>query len=52
MLDKLQNNDVIITTNNIKNNILKGLTKAKKLLNLKFYTLKEFIANYYGEPTK
>ena len=52
MLDKLQNNDTIITTNNIKNNILKELTKAKKLLNLKFYTLKEFLANYYGEPTK
>lgn len=52
MLDKLQNNDTIITTNNIKNIILKDLAHTKKLLNLKFYTLKEFLDNYYGTPTK
>ena len=45
MLDKLQNNDTIITTNNIKNIILKDLAHTKKLLNLKFYTLKEFLDN-------
>ena len=46
MLDKLQNNDTIITTNNIKNIILKDLAHTKKLLNLKFYTLKEFLDNF------
>ena len=52
MLDKLQNNDTVITTNNIKKIILKSLTANKSLLNLKFYTLEEFKKNYYGKPTK
>ena len=52
MLDKLQNYDTVITTNNIKKIILKLLTANKSLLNLKFYTLEEFKENYYGKPTK
>ena len=52
MIDKLQNYDTVITTNNIKRIILKTLSKEKKLLNLKFYTLEEFKNNYYGVPTK
>ena len=52
MIDKLQNYDTVITTNNIKKIILKTLSQEKKLLNLKFYTLEEFKNNYYGIPTK
>ena len=46
MIDKLQNYDTVITTNNIKKIILKTLSQEKKLLNLKFYTLEEFKNNY------
>ena len=52
MLDKLQNNDTVITTNNIKKIILKSLTANKSLLNLKFYTLEEFKKNYYGKTSR
>ena len=52
MIDKLQNNDILIVPSNIKKMILEEITKEHKLLNLKFYTDKEFIKNYYGDYQK
>ena len=48
MLEHLKNGDLIITNNNIKMSILEELTKNKKLLNIKFMTLEEFVKNYFG----
>ena len=42
------NYDTIICPNNIKISILKKLTKDKKIINLKFYTLDEFKKSYFG----
>ena len=52
MIDKLQNNDILIVPSNIKKMILEEITKEHKLLNIKFYTDKEFIKNYYGDYQK
>ena len=41
----LENNVVYIVPNNIKKEILLELSKEKKLYNIKFFTLKEFINN-------
>lgn len=49
MLENIKNGDLIITPNSIKNQILKDLFTQKKLLNIKFMTLKEFKDNYFGK---
>ena len=43
-----ENYDTVIVPNNIKKNILKSLTKEKKLINIKFFTLEEFKNKYFG----
>ena len=42
MVELLQDKDIVITSNEIRNQILKELTNKKIMLNLKFYTLNEF----------
>ena len=39
MVELLQDKDIVITSNEIRNQILKELTNKKIMLNLKFYTL-------------
>ena len=39
---------LVIAPNYIKENILKQISKEKKLINIKFMTKEEFIKNYYG----
>ena len=48
MVELLQDKDIVITSNEIRNQILKELTNKKIMLNLKFYTLNEFMKEYYG----
>ena len=48
MVELLQDKDIVITSNEIGNQILKELTNKKIMLNLKFYTLNEFMKEYYG----
>lgn len=43
-----KNYDTVICPNNVKKDILKNLTKEKKLINIKFYTLEEFKNKYFG----
>ena len=44
MLDLLENNSIIICSNSYKKQILKNI---KKLINVKFFTMEEFIKNLY-----
>lgn len=48
LIESLKNGDLVITNNSIKMSILEELTKSKKLLNIKFMTIEEFIKNYFG----
>jgi ATP-dependent helicase/DNAse subunit B len=48
MLQDIKNGDLIITPTHIKKQILKELTKEKRILNIKFMTIKEFTDNYFG----
>ena len=43
---------LIIAPNYIKKEILKKLSKEKKLINIKIMNKKEFIQNYYGKSKK
>lgn len=43
-----KNNDTVICPNEVKIDILKKLTKEKKIVNLKFYTLEQFKNAYFG----
>lgn len=43
-----KNYDTVICPNNVKKDILKKLTKEKKIINIKFYTLEEFKNKYFG----
>ena len=52
MLNSIENNDLIITTNNIKKDILRQLSKNKKIINIKIMTLQEFKDNYFGTYNK
>ena len=49
MLDFLQDDMIIITNNTIKLEILKMLYKEKKMLNLKFLSIKDFKDGYFGK---
>ena len=52
MLNSIENNDLIINTNNIKKDILRQLSKNKKIINIKIMTLQEFKDNYFGTYNK
>ncbi len=52
MIENIKNNDLIITPNNIKMNILKEIAHSKQILNIKFMTLEEFKKNYFGTYSK
>ena len=41
-----KNYDTIICPDNIKKQILEQISNEKKIINLKFYTLNEFILKY------
>ena len=52
MLDKIENNSILIIPNTIKNKVIKELNK--KTLNIKIISLKELIKKYtfdYNEKT-
>lgn len=52
MLDKIENNSILVIPNTIKNKVIKELNK--KLINIKIMTLKELIKKYtfdYNEKT-
>ena len=44
MLDSIENNSIIICNKDAKNQILR---RIKKLINIKFMSIKEFIKSYY-----
>ena len=48
MLESIKDNSIVITTNNIKNNILLSMSKNKIIKNIKFMNILEFKNNYYG----
>ncbi|MDD5836240.1 MAG: PD-(D/E)XK nuclease family protein [bacterium] len=52
MLEKLRDGDIVITTREIKNALLKAAYAKKMIINLKFYTLQEFLNNYFGKVNK
>ena len=45
MFDNIENNSIVICSNNIKKELLLDINKIK---NIKFLTIKEFINNYFG----
>ena len=54
MLESIKDGDLVITQNHIKENILKEISKEKKLINCKFMTIEEFKRNslpYYDEQS-
>ena len=44
MIEDIEDNSIIICNNNYKEQILKNM---KKIVNIKFMTIEEFIKNYY-----
>lgn len=48
MLEYIKDGDLVIAPSHIKKHILKELTKAKKIINIKFMTIKEFTNSYFG----
>ena len=43
---------LIIAPNHLKKEILKNISKQKKLINIKIMTKEEFVKNYYGTYKK
>ena len=47
IIDILKDNDIVVTENDYKLDLLKKLNDKKQLINVKFMTKKEFISRYY-----
>lgn len=46
-IDKFQNNSIIICELDDRKHILKEFSKNKKMINIKFFSMNEFLSNYY-----